>query len=323
MCVIYLTRDENLVRKNGGRMQILQAGERLYSVPVEDITSVVVCSSAQLTTQAIYSLLENGSHISYLNGRGEVVGSLGDEHASLERMLVQQRCFADGICQRKLIREVLREKMMHQMQLLRLYAKRRNSDELKALAADVGCYRDALEHRELVDELRGLEGMASRRYFDGFPWMLRQDVWAWQGRNRRPPRDPVNSLLSFGYAVLEREVREGIAGARLDCRIGFLHSNDGRKDSLVYDLMELFRQDVSDRFVLRLLNNRELVPVDFHYEDEACLLSDAARRKWFMRYEEYMQEPHTGDDSRCWREIIHDRIARFAEDAWRMKILAS
>ena len=325
MCVIYMTSPGFTARKRDGRVCIAdQDGNIHYKVPLQDIESVVVCSNAQLTTGLIYALLERKAKISYLDYRGEVVGTLGDEQCSLERLLMQQKCFADEGCQRQLIRLVLSRKLQNQQAILRLYGKRKQSAALKGIAEEIDIYKDKLQQKCMVDELRGLEGMASRRYFDGFPQILDQELWNWQGRNRRPPKDPVNSLLSYGYAFLEREVRSAIAGARLDCRIGFLHSNDCRKDSLVFDLMELFRQSVVDHFVLRLLNYKTFAPIDFHYEENgACMMSEAVRKKWFMRYEEYMSEKLKSLEGKCWRSYIRDEVNDFAEKVWQFRLLAS
>ena len=322
MCVVYLVNRGCTMKKNNGRAVIVNAKQEvLYSIPLQEIESVVVCSEAQITTTVIYALLEQQVQISYTDYTGKIIGTLGDDRRSLQRLLMQQRCFEDPACQLELVRDIIRQKMKNQQELLRLYANRKKSAALKEIMGDIGKYREALSRHNDIEELRGLEGMASRCYFSGFPYMLRQEIWEWQGRNRRPPQDPVNSLLSYGYAFLEREVRMGIAGARLDARIGFLHSNDGRKDSLVFDLMELFRHSVIDRFVLKLLNYSAYAPLDFYKENGACWLSPIPRKKWLGRYEEYMTEPLQGIGGKCWREFIRAKIEDFAERAWQLKIL--
>lgn len=83
-------------------------------------------------------------------------------------------------------------------------------------------------------------------YFSAYELILENTEWVWKGRSRRPALDPANALLNYAYAFLEREVRTAIVGAGLDPRFGFFHSNNGRKDSLVVDLMELFRQPIID-----------------------------------------------------------------------------
>ena len=201
--------------------------------------------------------------------------------------------------------------MKGQIALLRTYAKRRDIEELNRLADAVRLHQKSLDQHTGVDELRGLEGIASRITFDGFSFILREP-WTWTGRNRRPPRDPVNALLSFGYTMLEKEVRTAIYGARLDPRFGFLHCDDIRRDSLVYDLMEPFRQDVIDRFVLKLLNYQSFQPKDFRESDGGCWLSGNARRSWYALYEEEIAAPVERFDGRSPREYIRHEIYEFA-----------
>ena len=123
----------------------------------------------------------------------------------------------------------------------------------------------------------------------------------------------MNALLNYGYAFLEREVRIVIAAVNLDARIGFFHSNDGRKDALVFDLMELFRQPVIDRFVLNILNRRMIAPEDFDKTKEDCRLKFEAQKVWCTRYEEYMAKKYREYSDKNTRDVIFERIKSFAE----------
>ena len=124
-------------------------------------------------------------------------------------------------------------KVGEQIKILKYYAKQGHKDEMQVLMEAIGMYRKKIISGKDRDALRGMEGIASRTYFEGFRYILDQEKWPWIGRSRRPAQDAVNALLNYGYAFLEREVRLGIIGSGLDVRIGFLHSNNGRKDSLV------------------------------------------------------------------------------------------
>ena len=132
----------------------------------------------------------------------------------------------------------------------------------------------------------------------------------WQGRNRRPPKDPINAMLSLGYTMLEKEIRIGLLVAKLDCRFGFFHSNNGRKDSLVFDMMDLFRQDIIDRMVITFINKKMFTQDDFHYFDNACFFTESGRKKFFLRYEEFIVLKKAGEISK--REKIIQSIKDFA-----------
>ena len=281
MSTVYLLSAGQRMCKNGGRIEIWKdTSEKMYSLTLEDISSVVVGSHTQISTEVIYTLLQNSVQISYIDRSGKLLGCMADNKTSLDRLLMQQRCFVHPKIAAELIRHTI----------------------------------SRLSYTDAAEELRGYEGIASRVYFEAFGEIFDSRQWDWSGRNRRPPQDPVNSMLSYGYAFLEREVRAAIAGARLDARIGFLHSNNGRKDSLVFDLLELFRQNVIDKFVLKMINRQLLLPIDFAYDEElGCRFSDAARRKWILYYEKYMLAQRKMLDGMNWRQHIQKEIESFAD----------
>ena len=321
MCVIYLLTGGQRVGKNGGRLEVQDKNQhKLYSIPVEDVESIVVAARTQISSDIILMTLLRNIPITYLDKRGNILGYTQSNQQTLEKLLVQQKCFNDTDNQTKLIKFVLQEKILAQQKILGSYARTMNLPELKSFANKIKIYGNKIDSMRTVEKLRGLEGISSRDYFDGFGHIIDSKQWDWNGRNRRPPEDPVNSLLSYGYAFLEKEVRTGLAGANMDARIGFLHSNNGRKDSLVYDIMEMFRQNVIDKFTLKLVNQHILLPIDFSYdEDLGCRLSEAARKKWIARYENYITQERKMLNGLSWRKFIFKKIEEFAGMVWKMQ----
>lgn len=323
MCVIYLVSEQTKLRQVGGRFQLEKDGRRAASIPMDEVECVVLGKCSEITTPAVYELLKRGVSVFYVDGRGRLLGQLGSMDTSWERSRIQYDNFRDEKRQTEFIREIIRSKMDGQIEILRYYAKYKKDLELAQLADEIRRYRRKLAVTHAVNELRGLEGMASRKYFEGFPFILNPDLWEWNGRNRRPPEDPVNALLSYGYAFLERDVRLAILGARLDVRVGFLHSNNGRKDSLVYDLMEPFRQLIIDRFVLRALNRGQFRPKDFSYDDVlGCRIAEKARETWIAYYEASMQKPCQEYDGLSPREWIRSWIRQFSDELFRNAVSA-
>mgnify|MGYP004491841127 FL=1 len=314
MNTIYLLSAGSQLRKNGGRIEILEkAQQRIYSILPQDVDSVVAGGHTQISTEAMYLLLQNNCQITYIDRRGSVIAYLGDGHQSLEKLLLQQKAFANIHIVRKLINDTIGIKIANQRKLLAYYASSMNDPILWTASKTIKMYEEKLRQCSLVESARGIEGMASKIYFEAFGNIFDAKRWDWQGRNRRPPRDPINSMLSYGYAFLEREVRTGIAGTGLDPRIGFFHSNNGRKDSLVFDLMEMFRQNIIDKFVLKLINRHSFYPIDFTVDEEiGCRLSDAAGKHWIRYYEDYMEEKRKMLDGLSWRQYIQQEIGKFA-----------
>lgn len=323
MCVIYLLSNHTKLKQNNGHLTIEKDGKRVTNVLLDEVECIVQGRKAEVTTSVLYALLERNIHIFYVDGRGRLLGQLGNFTLDWERGQCQYRCFNDAQKQLDCIRYVLNDKMAGQIALLRYYAKNKKDLEIAHLADTIKIYRSKLHDVSEINALRGLEGMASRNYFDAFPLILDTEKWQWNGRNRRPPMDPVNALLSYGYAFLEREVRLAILAARLDVRIGFLHSNNGRKDSLAYDLMEPFRQTIIDRLVLKSLNRDQFHPDEFTFdEDEGCRISDKARIRWIANYEESMQKPCREYKGLSPREWIRFRIRQFADELFRQTVPA-
>ncbi len=144
-----------------------------------------------------------------------------------------------------------------------------------------------------LDEVRGIEGEATRSYFATFTLMIHGDrqTFAFQGRNRRPPLDPVNALLSFLYALLVTDCAAAAQGVGLDPQVGFLHALRSGRPALALDLMEELRPVLADRLALTLINRREVNVKDFDKRPTgAVLLNDQGRRKVIVAYQERKQE---------------------------------
>lgn len=149
-----------------------------------------------------------------------------------------------------------------------------------------------------LDRLRGIEGAAANVYFDCFDQMIlgSKDVFFYRGRNRRPPTDAVNALLSFTYTLLGNECASALEAVGLDAYVGLLHRDRPGRTSMAQDLMEELRPCMADRFVLTLINNRIVSEKDFQkQENGAVLMTDAGRRSilrhWQQRKKEVVLHP--------------------------------
>lgn len=147
-----------------------------------------------------------------------------------------------------------------------------------------------------MDSLRGLEGAAATVYFDVFDDMIlrEKEAFFFHGRNRRPPLDNVNAMLSFAYSLLTNDCASALEAVGLDSYVGFLHRDRPGRTSLALDLMEELRPCFADRFVLTMINNRVMQPSDFEQaEDGAVRMTDDARRKFLKSWQERKQETIT------------------------------
>jgi CRISPR-associated protein Cas1 len=142
--------------------------------------------------------------------------------------------------------------------------------------------------------LRGIEGDAAAQYFAVFGELINKgarEEFTFAGRNRRPPRDPVNALLSFVYSILGQDISAALNGVGLDPQVGYLHTDRPGRDSLAQDLLEEFRPWLADRLVLSLINRKQLRATDFITESSGAVrMSDEARKTLLVSYQERKQQ---------------------------------
>lgn len=147
-----------------------------------------------------------------------------------------------------------------------------------------------------LEELRGLEGVGASAYFSAFDEMIPGDkeTFSFQGRSRRPPLDAVNAMLSFAYSLLAHDCASALESVGLDSYVGFLHRDRPGRISLALDLMEELRPCMADRFVLTLINNRQVKAADFQYmESGAVLLTDSGKKTFLKHWQEKKKEALT------------------------------
>lgn len=247
-----------------GDLLALQRGKNVVRrVRVAELEQVLLLGRVEVSSGAIALLLRRGVEVVWLtlNGRfrGRLVGRM-TKHVTL-RLVQYQRASDADFCLRVASRLVA-AKIYQQRQIL-LRAQRKLQDE--GLAETLGRLR--LLHARAqgctsLDSLRGLEGAAAASYFAHFGQLLRNDAFRFHGRTRRPPRDEVNAMLSFGYAVLGSILESELYRCGLDPLLGFFHQPAFGRASLMLDLLEEYRPLV-DTLVLRVVNRRQLSPQDF------------------------------------------------------------
>src|SRR5690606_21343797 len=165
--------------------------------------------------------------------------------------------------------------------------------ELRRLAREIQALLAGLDRVTTLDALRGVEGHATRLYFSGFRLRVRSSGFTFERRTRRPPRDPINTLLSFGYALLQAQIDGFVQAVGLDPYIGYLHDVRHGKPSLVLDLMEEFRPVFVDGLVLTLLNRQQMQPHHFKEQLGGVEMTDEGRRVFLGEFEERLRTEFT------------------------------
>jgi CRISPR-associated protein Cas1 len=291
--VLYLQEPGSFVGKRSEHLIIKKDGQELSRVPMHAVRQVVVVGNVQVSTQALETLVANDISVAYVSGHGRFLGAFvpaPTKNVSLRE--AQFRQFADPAVCLDLAKAVVRAKLSNQrtllMRSLRGGEEARGSDE--PAARGLWSLLRSLDDVASLDSLLGIEGQGAALYFGEFSRFLKQPPtgpkFDFTSRNRRPPRDPVNALLSFAYALLTKDCFAAVCTVGFDPYKGFFHQGRHGKPSLALDLMEEFRTVIADSVVLTLINNELLTPADFLIWREACQLTESGRKRFFMAYEQ-------------------------------------
>jgi CRISPR-associated protein Cas1 len=276
-------------------------------VPFHDLERVVDIGQAAFTTPLLQKLAWEGIPLHLISGHGRWLGAFypnANGHAL--RRLRQYELARDGHFSLDIAVRAVAAKIRNSRRVLqRLAASRDASADAKHLDAcnSLQALVGQAEAAETFDSLRGYEGYAAALYFDRLSRYFPEDA-PFNGRNRRPPKDAANALLSWTYTIVLSEIDAAVRTAGLDPCLGFLHEISYGRPSLSLDLLEPLRAPLCDMLVLRLLNHR-LMRAEEHFEthaeDGGIYLNDEGRRAFFPEYERTMQRrfaeskgaPHT------------------------------
>lgn len=179
---------------------------------------------------------------------------------------------------------------------LRDHGMRVDTEALRKVSTQLAQQLPAIETAVDLDTLRGLEGEASARYFSGFNQLIlnQKDDFSFEGRNRHPPRDNVNAMLSFAYTLLANDCGAALESVGLDSYVGFMHRDKPGRASLALDLMEELRAPLADRLVLTLINNRMVQKNHFRRQaDGVVLLNDDGRKLFLNAWQERKRDAIT------------------------------
>lgn len=278
------------LRLVGERIVVTIPGEKATEVRITNTSSVTLLGTVQMTAQAQRRLMEEGIPILFATSGGWVFGrAIGNEPKNVELKSAQFAATRDLATCLRFARSVVKTKILNSRTLLRRNHREPSNvtlGELKQLSRKAG-------EASSIDSLLGIEGAAARVYFQAFSGMLKADLestFTFDARNRRPPKDPVNALLSFCYGLLVRETTMAAHAVGLDPLLGFYHQPRFGRASLALDLMEEFRPIVADSTVLSVINTGVVAPDDFVQGQGAVSLKDAARKRVIQAFERRMDQ---------------------------------
>ena len=287
MPALYVIQQNARLRIDNRRLQVELEGEVLASQPLSHVSQVILFGNVGLTTPAIDALLAQNTEVVFLTQRGDYRGRLVGEitpHVPLRRAQYQR--LGEPVFILEMAKGFVGAKLQHQRALLLRHNRERGDPEIAAAARQAQEALDSLPHKTALSALLGLEGSSTAAYFRGLRRLFGAQ-WHFEDRNRRPPRDPVNVLLSLGYTLLAQAAGSAVQAVGLDPYAGFLHEVVYNRPALALDILEEFRP-VIDGIVLWCCNGGQLTPQDFTPgpPERPVVLSEAGKKRFLAAYEQ-------------------------------------
>jgi CRISPR-associated protein Cas1 len=317
---LYIREQGACLRRTGKRLKVVKGETELEAVRLRDLDRVVIFGAVELSAPALAVLLDAGVETVLLSATGRYRGRLTPpDPKNVFLRQAQFRRLDDEPFRLTMGRAIIAGKIRNARCLLLRHQRNHPEATLAQAVEDLGEIREKATRQKSRDMLLGVEGEGGRVYFAALGQMVRSE-FAFTTRTRRPPRDPVNALLSFGYTVLCTELTGALAAQGLDPHVGILHDLDYGRPSLALDLLEEFRPAVVDALVLSLINRGVLKAEHFEDRGEAgVFLNESGRPRFLEFYHRSLETPfgdredRSGDSKTAFRAL-------FLRQARRMRV---
>lgn len=294
---LYVTTPDTYLALIGENVVVKKDEEIALRVPLHNLEAIVTFNYSGASPALIRKCGESGINLSFFQGDRFCGRFVGRENGNVLLRKMQYRKSDDESESLAIARNMILGKVYNQRYVLqravRDHSLSIDCDKLNSASQFLKRVQQNVRDCENPGQLRGYEGEAASVYFSAFDEMIIQqkESFVFAGRNKRPPLDNVNALLSFSYSLLTSECAGALYSVGLDPYVGFLHRDRPGRMSLALDLMEEFRAPIADRFVLTLINRREVEKKGFHkMEDGAVYIEDDMRKRIIQKWQENRKE---------------------------------
>ncbi len=301
---LFVTTQGAYLAKEGETAAVRAEGETLLRVPLLNLDGIVCFGNVGTSPFLLGACGERGVAVSYLSNHGRFLARVvGPVSGNVLLRREQYRRADDPEGAATIARSIVLAKLLNGRRVLQRSLRERpaegtgsNADPRPEAISTLAALAREVEGAGDLDSVRGLEGAAARAYFAAFPALILPDAeaFSFSGRNRRPPLDPVNALLSFVYTLLRHDMTSALEAAGLDPQVGFLHRDRSGRAGLALDLMEELRAPLADRLVLSLINRGQVRPNGFETGESGGVVMDEGTRKTVLvAYQERKQDEVT------------------------------
>ncbi len=313
---LYITEQGARLERLSQRLVVRKHDEKLLELPVKDVDRVVIFGAVQVTTQALGLLLEKGIDLNLLSVHGRFRGKLSAGLSkNIQLRLAQHSRLQDEKFKLNFDINIVEAKIKSQQSIMKRFMRNHNDTGFTQELSVSDNALKLLPQQADVDAVRAVEGMAAAAYFSAFSRMVYFEP-GFVKRSRRPPLDPVNGLLSLGYALTGGELAGLIEYRGLDPFMGFYHTAKHGRQSLALDVLEEFRHPLVDRLTLKILNTGTLSQADFGKGSrKEAYLKDESFKRYIVLYEDYLTRRffvRKLDRKLCFRELFRIQVDKLA-----------
>ena len=309
MAVLYVKEQGSYVRQKNECVVVSKGSATLLQIPVANLENVAVIGNVQVTAQALQMLMLKGVDVNYFSRSGKYLGCTAAEASkNIFLRLAQYEVWNDLERRLEMARRIVDNKVRNQMTVIQKYPFEKDSYSWKPDVEKMGEYLKELPDKQTSNEILGVEGICSNIYFGAFGHMFRCP-FEFRGRNRRPPKDPINVIISLGYTFLTKEVNNALDAESFEMYLGLLHGIRYGSKSLELDIVEELRHPVEDRLVIRLFNKRMITEYDFSVEENHILLNEDGFQKFCREFERWMTDKSFAGGETGFRSRIREQVS--------------
>ncbi len=288
MSCLYVNEQGATIGIDAGRVYVKYKGGMEKYIPVATLEAITIFGNVSITSACIAECLKRGISVDYFSTNGSYYGKLvSTRHTNVFRLKQQISRFEDESFSLQLAKKIIKAKVSNQIVVAKRYCK--NSLESEKEITNMKLLKAKIDFSESISQLMGYEGNAAKSYFSALSNIINPN-FSFNGRNRQPPKDKFNSMISLGYTLLMYDIYNEIENHFLNPYVGFMHADSERHPTLASDLMEEWRAILIDSMVLSLIQGNEILPEHFiNGEDGGVYLTRDGMKIFIKKFETKMK----------------------------------
>lgn len=298
---LYVTTSEAYLSRDGMNVVVSVDKEELFRIPIMNVESIVTFGYMGASPGLMKLCMDNNVSLSFMTPQGRFICRV--QGSTRGNVLLRKKQYAmaeDEDAALHIAKLFITGKVFNTRSVLQRYIRDNGADnEVEKVIRQLDWRGKCISQAENFDVLRGEEGIAANTYFEVFGHLIlhQKEDFPFNGRSRRPPKDEVNAMLSFIYALIANDVAAALESVGLDPYVGFMHTLRPGRTSLALDMMEELRAYLGDRLVLSMINRKQVTKQDFIRQgDESFVMSDDCRKAllttWQKRKKELIEHPY-------------------------------